>query len=179
MPALQKMEQVGLLLLVHGESTDQSVDVFEREQSFYETVMPMSLSCRGLGFCHHAPVRFSPFVMLVLNVHMCLLNAIVVQGPCSKQARTKCVRIIELSRIQAYQHYMHPSGQHAVDLFVPLRGSWADAPSCGWYANTSPPQLRQPLWRRHPFQVGFKAKPYFWGFPILTQPKCLLFAPFL
>merc|ERR1719281_1663818 len=29
-----------MLLLVHGESTDQDVDVFEREQSFYGTVMP-------------------------------------------------------------------------------------------------------------------------------------------
>lgn len=43
MPALSKMEEVGLLLLVHGESTDQSVDVFEREQSFYSTTMPMIL----------------------------------------------------------------------------------------------------------------------------------------
>ncbi|CAJ1386380.1 unnamed protein product [Effrenium voratum] len=55
MPALQKMEQVGLLLLVHGESTDQSVDVFEREQSFYETVMPMILGrCPKLRVvCEH------------------------------------------------------------------------------------------------------------------------------
>lgn len=40
-PALRTMEEVGLLLLVHGESTDQEVDVFEREQSFYRTTMPM------------------------------------------------------------------------------------------------------------------------------------------
>jgi len=40
-PALQAMEEVGLLLLVHGESTDQEVDIFEREQSFYRTTMPM------------------------------------------------------------------------------------------------------------------------------------------
>lgn len=40
MRVLAKMEEVGLLLLVHGESTDQSVDVFEREQSFYATIMP-------------------------------------------------------------------------------------------------------------------------------------------
>lgn len=43
-PALSKMQEVGLLLLVHGESTDQSVDVFEREQSFYDTTMPMLVS---------------------------------------------------------------------------------------------------------------------------------------
>eukprot|EP00439_Symbiodinium_sp_Y106_P035592 s5021_g4.t1 len=55
MPALKKMEEVGLLLLVHGESTDQSIDIFEREQSFYETVMPMLLSrCPKLRVvCEH------------------------------------------------------------------------------------------------------------------------------
>eukprot|EP00440_Ansanella_granifera_P046279 gb/GFBE01050118.1/.p1 GENE.gb/GFBE01050118.1/~~gb/GFBE01050118.1/.p1 ORF type:complete len:352 (+),score=68.07 gb/GFBE01050118.1/:1-1056(+) len=46
MPALAKMEELGILLLVHGESTDQAVDVFEREQSFYQTVMPMILERR-------------------------------------------------------------------------------------------------------------------------------------
>jgi dihydroorotase len=43
MPALHKLEELDMLLLVHGESTDQAVDVFEREQSFYGTVMPMLL----------------------------------------------------------------------------------------------------------------------------------------
>lgn len=39
-PALEAMQEHGLLLLVHGESTDQEVDVFEREQSFYASTMP-------------------------------------------------------------------------------------------------------------------------------------------
>lgn len=43
-PALEAMQQHGLLLLVHGESTDQSVDVFEREQSFYSKTMPELLA---------------------------------------------------------------------------------------------------------------------------------------
>eukprot|EP00933_Yihiella_yeosuensis_P012283 TRINITY_DN12063_c0_g2_i1.p1 TRINITY_DN12063_c0_g2~~TRINITY_DN12063_c0_g2_i1.p1 ORF type:complete len:351 (+),score=36.22 TRINITY_DN12063_c0_g2_i1:97-1149(+) len=46
MPALAKMEELGILLLVHGESTDQSLDIFEREKSFYETIMPMILEKR-------------------------------------------------------------------------------------------------------------------------------------
>jgi len=37
--ALAKMEEVGLPLLVHGEVTDQSVDVFDREQVFIDTVL--------------------------------------------------------------------------------------------------------------------------------------------
>lgn len=47
MPALKKMEELGILLLVHGESTDQSVDIFDREADFYEKVMPMNLG-RGV-----------------------------------------------------------------------------------------------------------------------------------
>jgi len=42
-PALKKMEELGILLLVHGESTDQSVDIFDREADFYDKVMPMNL----------------------------------------------------------------------------------------------------------------------------------------
>ena len=37
--ALAKMEEVGLPLLVHGEVTDPSVDVFDREQVFIDTVL--------------------------------------------------------------------------------------------------------------------------------------------
>jgi dihydroorotase len=40
--ALEKMEQLGLPLLVHGESTDPAIDVFDREQAFLEeTLGPM------------------------------------------------------------------------------------------------------------------------------------------
>ena len=38
-PALEKIEELGLPLLVHGEVTDQSVDVFDREAVFIETVL--------------------------------------------------------------------------------------------------------------------------------------------
>lgn len=38
-PALAKMEELGLPLLVHGEVTDQAVDVFDREQVFIDTVL--------------------------------------------------------------------------------------------------------------------------------------------
>jgi dihydroorotase len=37
--ALEKMEEVGLPLLIHGESTDPSVDVFDREKAFIEEVL--------------------------------------------------------------------------------------------------------------------------------------------
>src|SRR3954470_13266862 len=36
---LEKMEELGLPLLVHGESTDPAIDVFDREQAFLEDVL--------------------------------------------------------------------------------------------------------------------------------------------
>jgi len=55
LPALRKMEEVGLLLLVHGESTDQTIDIFEREQAFYSGIMPdIVAKCPGLRIvCEH------------------------------------------------------------------------------------------------------------------------------
>jgi dihydroorotase len=37
--ALEKMQEVGLPLLVHGESTDPAVDVFDREKAFIDEVL--------------------------------------------------------------------------------------------------------------------------------------------
>ena len=37
--ALEKMQEVGLPLLIHGESTDPAVDVFDREKAFIEEVL--------------------------------------------------------------------------------------------------------------------------------------------
>src|SRR5688500_7541130 len=37
--ALEKMAELGVPLLVHGESTDPAIDVFDREQAFFEEVL--------------------------------------------------------------------------------------------------------------------------------------------
>jgi dihydroorotase len=37
--ALEKMEELGLPLLVHGESTDPAIDIFDREKAFIEEVL--------------------------------------------------------------------------------------------------------------------------------------------
>jgi dihydroorotase len=41
--ALEKMEQLELPLLVHGETTDPAIDVFDREQAFIEEVLGPTL----------------------------------------------------------------------------------------------------------------------------------------
>src|SRR5690554_2724589 len=38
-PVLEAMQEVGMLLLVHGEVTDSSIDIFDREQVFIDTVL--------------------------------------------------------------------------------------------------------------------------------------------
>lgn len=38
-PALEKMAEIGLPLLIHGEVTDTEVDIFDRERIFIETVL--------------------------------------------------------------------------------------------------------------------------------------------
>jgi dihydroorotase len=40
---LEKMEEVGMPLLVHGESTDPAIDVFDREKAFLEEVLSPAL----------------------------------------------------------------------------------------------------------------------------------------
>jgi dihydroorotase len=47
--ALERMEEVGMPLLVHGEVTDPAVDVFDREKAFIEEVLgPLVERFRGL-----------------------------------------------------------------------------------------------------------------------------------
>ncbi len=38
-PALEKMAEVGLPLLIHGEVTDTEIDIFDRERVFIETIL--------------------------------------------------------------------------------------------------------------------------------------------
>mmetsp|Transcript_20541 Transcript_20541/g.44891 ORF Transcript_20541/g.44891 Transcript_20541/m.44891 type:complete len:350 (+) Transcript_20541:86-1135(+) len=83
-PALAAMEEVGMLLLIHGESTDQAVDVFEREQSFYTTVMPMLVSRfpRLRIVCEHITSAFAadwvekqgPNIAATITAHHLLHN---------------------------------------------------------------------------------------------------------
>ena len=41
--ALERMEEIGLPLLVHGESTDPAIDVFDREKAFIEEILGPAL----------------------------------------------------------------------------------------------------------------------------------------
>ncbi|WP_372761409.1 dihydroorotase [Pseudoalteromonas sp.] len=38
-PVLQAMQEVGMLLLIHGEVTDSAIDIFDREKVFIETIL--------------------------------------------------------------------------------------------------------------------------------------------
>ena len=82
--ALEKMEQLGLPLLIHGEVTDPAVDVFDREQAFIEEVLgPLVERFSGLKIVlehittreavHYVEVT-GPNVAATITAHHLLLN---------------------------------------------------------------------------------------------------------
>jgi dihydroorotase len=81
---LEKMEQLGLPLLVHGESTDPAIDVFDREQVFIEEVLgPLVDRFSGLKIVlEHITTRDAaqyvevtgPNVAATITAHHLLMN---------------------------------------------------------------------------------------------------------
>ena len=82
--ALEKMEQLGLPLLIHGETTDPMVDVFDREKAFIDEVLgPMVERFQGLKIVlEHITTRDAaqyvevtgPNVGATITAHHLLLN---------------------------------------------------------------------------------------------------------
>ncbi len=82
--ALEKMQELGLPLLVHGESTDPAIDVFDREQVFIEDVLgPLLERFAGLKVVlehittreavHYVEVT-GPNVAATITAHHLLMN---------------------------------------------------------------------------------------------------------
>jgi len=82
--ALEKMEELGLPLLVHGESTDPAIDVFDREQAFIEETLGAMLERfpRLKVVLEHITTREAaqfvevtgPNVAATITVHHLLMN---------------------------------------------------------------------------------------------------------
>jgi dihydroorotase len=82
--ALEKMEQLGLPLLIHGEVTDPAVDVFDREKAFLDEVLgPIVERFTGLKIViEHITTRDAvqyvevtgPNVAATITAHHLLLN---------------------------------------------------------------------------------------------------------
>ncbi|HJT61338.1 MAG TPA: dihydroorotase [Burkholderiales bacterium] len=82
--ALEKMEELGLPLLVHGETTDPAIDVFDREQVFIEEVLGPTLErfSRLKVVLEHITTREAaqfvevtgPNVAATITAHHLLLN---------------------------------------------------------------------------------------------------------
>ena len=82
--ALEKMEQLGLPLLIHGEVTDPHIDVFDREKAFIDEVLgPIVERFQGMKIVlehittrdavHYVEVT-GPNVAATITVHHLLLN---------------------------------------------------------------------------------------------------------
>lgn len=51
-PVLERMERIGMPLLVHGEATDPAIDIFDREAAFMEAeLLPLLARHQGLKVC--------------------------------------------------------------------------------------------------------------------------------
>lgn len=82
--ALEKMEELGVPLLVHGETTDPAIDVFDREQVFIEEVLGPALErfSRLKVVLEHITTREAaqfvevtgPNVAATITAHHLLLN---------------------------------------------------------------------------------------------------------
>ena len=82
--ALEKMEELGMPLLVHGETTDPAIDVFDREQVFIEEVLGPTLErfSRLRVVLEHITTREAaqfvevtgPNVAATITAHHLLLN---------------------------------------------------------------------------------------------------------
>jgi dihydroorotase len=81
---LEKMEELGMPLLVHGETTDPSIDVFDREQVFIEEILGPALErfSRLKVVLEHITTREAaqfvevtgPHVAATITAHHLLLN---------------------------------------------------------------------------------------------------------
>lgn len=51
-PVFERMERIGMPLLVHGEATDPAIDIFDREAAFMEqSLLPLLARHQGLKVC--------------------------------------------------------------------------------------------------------------------------------
>ncbi len=83
-PVLERMEAIGMPLLVHGEATDPAVDIFDREAVFMETeLLPLLARHPGLKVCvEHVTTAetadivraFAPRVGATITPHHLMIN---------------------------------------------------------------------------------------------------------
>eukprot|EP00755_Sulcionema_specki_P025407 Sspe_Gene.83239::Locus_54605_Transcript_1_1_Confidence_1.000_Length_734::g.83239::m.83239/K01465/URA4, pyrC; dihydroorotase len=84
-PALKRMSELGMVLCVHGESTDQSTDVFDREGEFYRDIMGAKIIDKVPGLkvvCEHITTKEAarfvasapPTVAATITAHHLLSN---------------------------------------------------------------------------------------------------------
>ena len=84
-PALQKMAELGMILCIHGEATNQTIDVFDREATFYNEILGKKILERVPTLkvvCEHITTRVAasfvekagPNVAATITAHHLLHN---------------------------------------------------------------------------------------------------------
>jgi dihydroorotase len=100
-PTLRAMAAAGLLLLIHGESTDQSVDIFERELAFLPTlaklleavptlriVLEHITTAEGVAFVREHAQRGAKLAATITAHHLLLSRPPSTAFPCSSTRTT-------------------------------------------------------------------------------------------
>lgn len=83
-PVLERMERIGMPLLIHGEATDPAIDIFDREAAFMEaSLLPLLARHQGLKVClEHVTTAetadivraYAPRVVATITPHHLMIN---------------------------------------------------------------------------------------------------------
>ena len=94
-PVLERMERIGMLLLIHGETTDASVDIFDREAVFIERTLTRLL-------------REHPGLKIVLEHVTTAEGADLVRGHAGRLAATITPHHLMINRTSLFQGGLRP-----------------------------------------------------------------------
>jgi dihydroorotase len=94
-PVLERMEKIGMPLLIHGETTDAAVDIFDREAVFHErSLLPLLERHQGLK---------------VVLEHITTADAVeIVRAHMSRVAATITPHHLIINRTSIFQGGLHP-----------------------------------------------------------------------
>ncbi|CAK4625826.1 unnamed protein product [Aphanomyces euteiches] len=81
-PVLETMSEIGMPLLVHGEVTDQTVDIFDREATFIQTVLVPLIA------------RFPRLKLVIEHITTADAVAFVTQAPANVAATITCHHLL-------------------------------------------------------------------------------------
>lgn len=134
-PVLERMEKIGMPVLVHGEATEPTVDIFDRESFFIENSLPVLLN-------RHPGLR------IVLEHVTTVEGVAVVRENAARMAATITPHHLVLNRTSLFQgglrphYYCLPVAKREHHRLA-LRRAAVSGESCFFLGTDSAPHLRE------------------------------------